>query len=212
MIPRFDQNHVQGWFFGKLPLFALDIENDHISANIQYFEKKLDFPESCDHYLINFAIGFSHRAIGANLIFGCKSLQNYNYKYDLRRGWANDAASIAVICGCGRHRISPEYSKNIIQCGNKIDNGCCSNPATIPKARRKSIQLLGQSFAVDRLIETGKGRGLNEYYNTPEYRSIFLADTFTTVARAEQLVSPRLPDLLGHNPSASLPIHSRQEG
>lgn len=124
----------------------------------------------------------------------------------------NDAASLAVICGCGRHRISPEYSNNIIQCGNKIDNGCCSNPATIPKARRKSIQLLGQSFAVDRLIETGKGRGLNEYYNTPEYRSIFLADTFTTVARAEQLISPRLPDLLGHNPSASLPIHYRQEG
>ena len=142
----------------------------------------------------------------------CKSLQNYNYKYDLRHGWANDAASIAVICGCGRHRISPEYSKNIIQCGNKIDNGCCSNPATIPKARRKSNQLLGQSFAVDRLIETGKGRGLNEYYNTPEYRSIFLAGTFTTVARAEQLISHRLPDLLGHNPSASRPIHSRQEG
>jgi len=34
---------VQGWFFGKLPLFALDIENDHISANIQYFEKNLTF-------------------------------------------------------------------------------------------------------------------------------------------------------------------------
>jgi len=75
-------------FSGSVPLFALDIENDHISANIQYFEKKMDFPESCDHYLINFAIGFSHRAIGENLIFGCKSLQNY--KYDLRHGWGKD--------------------------------------------------------------------------------------------------------------------------
>ena len=77
-----------------MPLFALDIENDHISANIQYFEKKMDFPESCDHYLINFAIGFSHQAIGANLIFGCKSLYRTTSRtYDMVGEGLNEKSS-----------------------------------------------------------------------------------------------------------------------